>query len=98
MNTDAKSFQPVVSRASRPCESCNRRTGGTPVPLRWECRRRSKFATSILTHRSLPAYCRAVNCSEQRSDPVPVVCFHTTHWTEVLAAGAEHSPEATEAL
>src|SRR5438046_8759559 len=23
----------VVARASRPCESCNRHTGGTPVPL-----------------------------------------------------------------
>src|SRR6266496_5169332 len=23
----------VVARASRPCESCNRRTGETPVPL-----------------------------------------------------------------
>jgi len=39
-----------------------------------------------------------VNGSEQPSDAVPVGCFHTTHWTEVLAAGAEHSPEATEAL
>jgi DNA-directed RNA polymerase specialized sigma24 family protein len=51
-----------------------------------------------LTHRLLPAYCLAVNGSEQHSDAGPVGCFHTTHWTEVLAAGAENSPEAGEAL
>src|SRR5437867_4041273 len=39
-----------------------------------------------------------VNGSEQPSDVVPVGCFHTTHWTEVLAAGAENSLEASEAL
>ena len=39
-----------------------------------------------------------VNGSEQPSDVVPVGCFHTTHWTEVLAAGAENSLEAGEAL
>src|SRR6266567_3183007 len=43
--------------------------------------------SSFLTHRLLPAYCRVVNGSEQPSDAVPVGCFHTTHWSEVLAAG-----------
>src|SRR5436190_16872378 len=52
----------------------------------------------FLTHRLLPAHCRPVNGSEQPSDSVPVGCFHTTHGTEVLAAGAENSPEAGEAL
>ena len=39
-----------------------------------------------------------VDNSEQPSEAVPVGCFHTTHWTEVLAAGAEKSPAASEAL
>src|SRR5437899_5410747 len=55
-------------------------------------------ASWFLTYRPIPAYCREVNGSEQPSDAVPVGCFHTTHWTEVLAAGAENSPEAGEAL
>ena len=54
--------------------------------------------TSLLTHCSLPAYCRAVKGSEQPSDAVPVGGFHTPHWTEVLAAGVEESPEAGQAL
>ena len=39
-----------------------------------------------------------MNGCEQPSDELPVGCFHTTHWTEVLAAGAENAPEAGEAL
>jgi len=39
-----------------------------------------------------------VNGSEQPPEAGPVGGFHTTHWTEVLAAGAEESPAANEAL
>jgi RNA polymerase sigma-70 factor (ECF subfamily) len=39
-----------------------------------------------------------VNRREQVSDELPVACFKTTHWTEVLQAGAAESPGAREAL
>jgi DNA-directed RNA polymerase specialized sigma24 family protein len=39
-----------------------------------------------------------VNGSEQPADAVPVGYFHTTHWTDVLAAGAEDRGEAGQAL
>jgi RNA polymerase sigma-70 factor (ECF subfamily) len=41
---------------------------------------------------------RALNDSDQPSESAPVGCFHTTHWTEVLAAGEANSPGACEAL
>jgi len=54
--------------------------------------------TSFLTRGSRPVYCPSVNGSEQPSGELPIGCFHTTHWTDVLAAGAEDSSEANEAL
>jgi RNA polymerase sigma-70 factor (ECF subfamily) len=35
---------------------------------------------------------------EERHDAILAGCFHTTHWTEVLAAGTGASAEAAEAL
>src|SRR5439155_8896474 len=85
--------------------------GSAPWPVReptlsWPAQRTGRGSTScrycqleessLLTPRALPVCCGPVNASEEQG--LPIGCFHTTHWTEVLVAGAESSPEAGEAL